>query len=215
MRLVATINFGSVWYAEQTVPFMRRYAQRIGADFLEITRFANPAVFGPNPIWAKIEAIQFLASQSRYRSMLLLDADILILPTCPDIFQQDVGNIAIVQDMGIPNVDDRFRQWCRHYFDATPANGPYFNSGVLVINKQAAVRCASILKGPYPNGWAAEQHYLNLMLPRHEQLTWLPHSFNWLAPQFRDGSLKQNLVHFVGDHKKLLPDFVKFAEKHL
>src|SRR5262245_24781743 len=102
MNLVATCNFGPLGYAEYTIPSMRRYAQRIGADFLEFTAFANLGIYGRAYGWFHVEAIRFLAVQCRYDAMLLLDADQLVMPGCPDLFAEADGRIAVVQDMGMP-----------------------------------------------------------------------------------------------------------------
>ena len=74
MNLVATYNFGDVWYADYTVPFMRRYAERAGADFLEFKCFPNRHLYGPVHSWFHVEAIKILAGQGYYQTMLLLDA---------------------------------------------------------------------------------------------------------------------------------------------
>ena len=208
MRLVLTCNIGNLSYATYTIPFMQRYARRMEADFLELTTRANPGSYGRTPTWAKMEAIRFLASQSRYTSLLIVDADVLIMPQCSDIFQHSQGLTSVVQDMGIPQVDDRFHRRCLELFNQAPMSGPYFNSGVLVIPLDTARRCSTLFKGPYPDEWPSDQDSLNWWLSRHEKLTWLPQSFNWLAPQFTDESLQQHMVHFVGDYKSLIPDFV-------
>jgi len=209
MRLVATYTFGDVWYAACTVPFMRRYAERVAADFIEFKRFPNQHRYGPNHSWFHVEAIKILAGQSYYQTMLLLDADQLVMPGCPDLFALSENMIAVVQDMGIPEVDDRFRDWCRKHYGEEPLPGPYFNAGMLVVPLEAARRLTSYLGGPYPNDRFHDQDFLNLRLQKREELVWLPHELNWLAPQFLDASLEKHIVHFVGGHKDLLPSLVK------
>ena len=208
MRLVATFNFGDLWYADYTVPFMRRYAERIGADFLELKRFPDQQLYGLVHAWFHVEAIRILAAQSYYKTMLLLDADQVVMPGCPDVFALSGGKIAVVQDMGIPEVNDRFRDWCRSHYDEEPLPGPYFNAGMLVVPLEAARRLTSRLGGPCPSGLLADQHFLNLRIRKHEEIVWLPHELNWLAPQFVEASLRKH-VHFVTGHRDLLASFVK------
>jgi lipopolysaccharide biosynthesis glycosyltransferase len=187
---------------------MRRYSHKIGADFIEFTNFSNQRIYGSAPSWFHLDAIRFLANQNWYDAMLLLDADQLVLPGCPDLFEMAEDKIAVVQDMGIPLVSDHYRIWCQRNFGDVPADGPYFNAGMIVIPTNAARRVLPFLSGPFPDEWPWDQHYLNRVFCQHEQLKWLPCEFNWLAPQFRDGAMQQKIVHFVGGHKNLLPDFV-------
>jgi lipopolysaccharide biosynthesis glycosyltransferase len=205
MRLIATYNIGNLPYAEYTVPFMRRYAEKVGADFVEHRDFPGRPAFGSAAHWFSIQAIKAFAVQEVYEQLLLVDADVLILPRCRDLFEIAPDRIGVVQDMGVPMVAEGFRRWCREHYDELPVEGKYFNAGLLVIPRAAALRLLSHLTGPYPEGTFRDQNYLNLKLSKRELLAWLPQEFNWLAPQFKEASLKQQMVHFVGEWKKLLP----------
>jgi lipopolysaccharide biosynthesis glycosyltransferase len=209
VNLVATINVGDVWYADYTVPHMRAYAARVNADFLEFRCFERRAEFGRFEAWLKLEAMRFLAAQSRYCAMLLLDADQLIMPSCPDLFEGADERMAVVQDMGMPEVDDRFRNWCERNHGFTPHPGPYFNVGMLYIPAAAARVWIGNLRGPFVDDGYPEQDYLNLIAQRHGlALRWLPCAYNWLAPQQVENSIRQHMVHFVGTYKQLLPAFL-------
>jgi lipopolysaccharide biosynthesis glycosyltransferase len=209
MRLVATVNIDDTWYADRTVPFMRDYAQRVNADFLEFRNFPQRSQFGSWLGWFKVEAIRHFAEQSYYDQLLLLDADVLVLPHCRDVFELLDGQIAVVADMAMPTVDERFRGWCDRHFGESPAGGSYFNTGVMLVPHDAALRVLEHLDGPYPDESFYDQDFLNLRIPQHEKLHWLPKQFNWLAPQFKEASLKQQIIHFAGDWKKLLPWYVE------
>lgn len=212
MKLVATYNLGSTWYAEHTIPHMRRYANAVGADFKEFRCFPNQAEFGSSASWFHLEAIRYLAGQSRYDWMLLLDADALVLPSCPDVFALAEGNVAVVQDMGIPWIDKSFQDWCADHYGSRPALGKYFNAGVLVVPRDAAIRISTEFRGPFVDEWPHDQHYLNWLLPERVSLTWLPVAFNWMAPQHRDDSWKQHIIHFSGVHKDLIPEYARAIE---
>jgi hypothetical protein len=65
------------------------------------------------------------------------------------------------------------------------------------------------LDGPYPDESFYDQDFLNLRIPQHQTLHWLPEEFNWMAPQFKEASLKQQIIHFAGHLKSLLPWYVE------
>ncbi|MHB8973096.1 MAG: hypothetical protein ACYC3X_11810 [Pirellulaceae bacterium] len=216
VNLVATINVGEVWYADYSIPHMRAYAARVGADFLEFRFFEKRAEFGRFEAWLKLEAMRFLAAQSRYGAMLLLDADQLIMPSCPNLFAGEDERMAVVQDMGMPEVDGRFRDWCERNHGFTPHAGPYFNVGMLYIPVSAAREWVANLQGPFVDDGYPEQDYLNLVAQRHgHALRWLPHEYNWLAPQLFDSAIRQHVVHFVGTYKQMLPSFLSKLFAHL
>lgn len=212
MRLVATYNIGNLPYAEHTVPFMRRYAEKVGADFVEHTQFPGCPAFGAAPTWLSILTIKAFAVQEVYDQLLLVDADMLILPRCRDLFEMAGDRIGVVQDMGIPRITECFRRWCREFFGESPTEGRYFNGGLLVIPRAAALRLLSVLTGPYPDGPLKDQHYLNLKLSKREPLAWLPPEVNWLTihdtPDRIDTALTMEAVHFVGGTKDLIPEVV-------
>jgi hypothetical protein len=212
MKLVATYNFGSISYAEHTVPFMRRYAQTVGADFKEFCCFPNQSEFGSSASWFHLEAIRYLAGQSRYDWMLLLDADALVLPSCPDVFERAEGNLAVVQDMGMPWVDEKFQDWCAVHYRSRPPVRKYFNAGVMVVPRSAAVQISQEFRGPFVDHWPHDQHYLNWLLPDRIPLTWLSTQFNWMAPQHREASWQQHIIHFSGISKGLIPEYVRALE---
>lgn len=209
MNLVATFNFGDVPYAEYTVPFMRAYAERCGADFVEYKQFPRRQLYPSAPSWFHIEAIRQFASQEYYTKLLLLDADQLVMPSCQDLFKGLGDHVQAVTDMGIPD-GGNFGPWCREKLDESPVEGSYFNAGMLLLPLTAARRIAPRLEGPYPNDVEPlfEQHFLNQRIRQQEVVDLLPNEFNWCAPQFFEDSAQKKIVHFVGAWKNLLPAYV-------
>jgi len=205
-RQIITSNIGGLWYAEYTLPAMRSYARKVGADLLVLEEFPTRSQYGEAPHWIILEAIKHFALQDDYDHALMLDLDVVILPHCPDIFELAGDSIGVVPDMGIPDVDQPFRDWCQEWFDELPLDGSYFNAGMIVISRAAAKRLLSVLTSPYPDVVLPDNHYLNLKLPKRESITWLPHEFNWLAPQHADLT-RHNIIHFVGSSKDMLPEF--------
>lgn len=211
MNLVATFNFGDVPYARQTVPYMQAYAKRCGADFIEHREFPRHDQYPPGASWFHLEAIREFAQQDHYKTLLLLDADQLVMPSCPNLFTMTGDRIRAVVDMGIPDGGD-FSDWCTRESKEAAVVGPYFNAGMLVVPLAAARRIAPSLTGPYPQHLLKEQHFLNQRVRQTETIDWLPNDFNWLAPQFQEPSLQQHIVHFVGPHKGLLDEFLPVLE---
>ncbi len=211
MNLVATFNFGDVPYARHTVPYMQAYAKRCGADFIQHQEFPRHNLYPPGASWFHVDAIRDFAEQDHYTTLLLLDADQLVMPSCPDLFAMTGDRIRAVVDMGIPDGGD-FTDWCGQVLKEEVVVGPYFNAGMLVVPLAAARRIAAHLSGPYSQHALKEQHFLNQRVRQHETIDWLPNEFNWLAPQFQDASLKQHIVHFVGQHKGLLDEIVPMLE---
>jgi hypothetical protein len=79
-RLVATYGIGQLLYLRPAVESMRAYCSQVGADFWEIKFFPEAGEYGESPAWLHIEALKRFRAQTYYDELLLLDADVLILP---------------------------------------------------------------------------------------------------------------------------------------
>ena len=79
-RLVVTIAVGESYrqMGEHTHPTMKKYADRIGADFLIIDESA-----GSTPHWEKFQLFHLL---NKYERIIYFDTDIIIRDDCPDLF---------------------------------------------------------------------------------------------------------------------------------
>ncbi len=207
MNLLATLTIGEPWYAQHTIPWMRRYAALCGADLVECRQRYACALASQWAAWAKIDILSMFAEQNRYRRLLIIDADCLILPRCPSLFDEGRGPVSVVADMGTPVVATRYVEWCRYYLGGVPEHQQYFNSGVMGFTLDAARRLLPRLAGPYPDERHFEQDLLNFRIQEMFAVEFLPTSFNWLAPQFQEAAREQNIVHFVGGYKVLIPGF--------
>jgi len=118
MNIVVTIAIGDHYQQMGLVthPFMRRYADRIGADFRAIT---EQCLSRSTPHWEKFRIHDILESYDR---VFYVDTDALIMPECPNIF-----NVVPQDTFGAFNEGVYFD---RKYPD-------YFNTGVMVIPKSA------------------------------------------------------------------------------
>lgn len=82
-----------------TMPNLQAYADRVGADFIEITdrflhREINDYIYNPfiedsrldiHPACEKLQAYNY---SKDYDKTILIDADIVLHPLCPDLFEQ-------------------------------------------------------------------------------------------------------------------------------
>jgi hypothetical protein len=82
-KAVVTLAIGECGGMKETAfPFMRRYAEKIGADFVPIE---SPKLFMP---FLEYEKWQMYDLLFEYDRILYLDVDILVSPRCPDLFAE-------------------------------------------------------------------------------------------------------------------------------
>ncbi|NKB97860.1 MAG: hypothetical protein GKR90_05095 [Pseudomonadales bacterium] len=112
-----------------THPLMRKYAKRIGAEFIIIDQSKNIAEF---PTYEKFQMYDLL---ERYRRVIFLDTDILVLPDAPSLF-----DLVPPDTFGAAN-EEAYSMVSAHK-EATQAKlgginwvNPYFNSGVMVVSQ--------------------------------------------------------------------------------
>lgn len=134
-KLVLTIAIGEDYekMGKLTHPLIKKYAEKIGAEFLAITK---KKVSFTTPHWEKFQIFDLL---NTYDRILYIDTDIIIRDDAPDLF-----DIVPFEKLGMFNeapFTDRSRELliesCKQYNKKLPNwNGKYFNSGVMVISKQ-------------------------------------------------------------------------------
>jgi len=210
-RLVATINVGNLWYGKHTLPSIRAYAHRVGADFLEITQFPRAGDYGNgvdlgHPWFLQIDYLKAFAQQGAYRNLMLIDLDTMVHPDCEDLFDLVGDGLGMALDMGMPQVHRNNPLWPRYesnLFGREPAIGAnYYNSGLIVGSLRAIRAAVPNLRPPFG---ASSQDAINISW-RGLPITTIPERFNWMAPQFHDASKGQSIVHF-GAHEDLIPGF--------
>jgi hypothetical protein len=203
MNAVVTIQIGADYrrIAEITHPLMAVYAKRIGADFVSIT---EPAIGGP----LHAEKFQLQSLLERYERVLFLDVDLLILPSCPDLFQIvpedhfgafDVSSFTRLHDRATRLIQDSLGNlgWVR----------PYFNSGVMVVsrchsevfNLQSPGRMADFNKVSGAE-YYYDQTYINFMVQRLQiPLYDLGYRFNHTtAPGKSHERFRSHIIHYPG-----------------
>ena len=179
MKLIFTIIYpGYTDLYAKTVPSLRRYAERIKADFqivraLQIfPRTENRRFLG---CWEKFQAYSFL---ERYERIIFMDADVFVSRDCENLF-----DVVPVEKVGAMN-ECLFHPWdqngrveaCCGYYDEPLQNwdAEYYNTGVIV-----ASRChREVFKHPgreFPTH-SPDQDYFNMVVHRDKtpmfDLTW-------------------------------------------
>jgi len=114
---------------EITFPIIQRYADKCDADFLSI--------IDPRGLHPHYRILQFYEMFDEYERILSIDSDILILKTCPNIFDEvpyeKIGTI--FEDVGSRKDDrrERIQKAQEKYGDIKWTEG-YPNSGFMVVS---------------------------------------------------------------------------------
>lgn len=131
---LVTINIGKRFddMGELTIPFMKKYADKIKTDFVTINK-SKQLVSQYSAYWAKFQLFDLL---DHYDRLFYLDLDTLVYPHCPNIFQLVPG-----EKLGVLMESDYSHQQTEEILelqyrvkDINWRKG-YFNVGVMVISK--------------------------------------------------------------------------------
>ena len=212
-KALCTLQIGPCDYFQYTEYAMKAYAKKIGADYIAMTECTVEAE-GVEGLSNKERAcLQKLAVESlfdRYNRVLFLDADVLVLPDAPDIFEaypdtsySYLWNEGTCSDPSVYlyRIFDVFGDvpdWKRAF------NQPiYYNTGVMLLSKSS-----SLLKNISPektllatqNCLCFEQCYFNLVIQKENR------PIGDLSPQFNFTALSQApglrrepyFIHYAG-----------------
>lgn len=180
-----------------THPTIKRYAERIGADFISITETSCST-----PHWEKFLAVHALLN--KYKRILYLDTDAIIREDCPNLFDlvpehklgmfneasfTDGRNYALTkasEDYGIC-----LKNW----------NGKYFNTGVMVISRQHKYL---FVKPTKEISCFYEQSYLNLIFAKENVSIYeLPYTMNRMTCMDKFTGEERHasyIIHYAGYH---------------
>lgn len=140
-KAVLTISTGKQFkeMAEVTHPTLKAYADKCGADFIVWDQM--------DPKFLHAGFMKYNISKlfdAGYDRVLYLDTDILIRDDCPDLFEKvPEGSFAAFYEGNFVNRQPAMAQYARLFNQGEFANhwvagGQYFNSGVMLIDKEAA-----------------------------------------------------------------------------
>lgn len=132
-RLIATVSDEKVsGYNKITLPIIREYAERCGAEFMNLT---EPYDGGPG-MW-NYRTLVFAKLLNKYGTILYMDSDILINKGCPNIFDVvPVGKMAgVFEDVGSRKKErrERIKKINDFYGDIGEWNSGFMNGGFYVV----------------------------------------------------------------------------------
>ncbi len=192
---------------DRTRPFMRAYARKCGADYIEFNDDHRPD-------WPMANKYRMASFAWHYDQSLMVDCDVLILPDAPDIFAAAAdAPIAARDEKPDYRPTDWYQAECPAFYDSQAvAFEPTrcINAGVMVFRADA-VHLYHEPPKPYPKYWCAEQFWLWYQT-RDVPVHWLDDRFNWAAIRvdFYDGLHEAWFVHLNGmphaDRLRLLAD---------
>lgn len=181
--LIFTETSGYVYsqFASLTVPLMRAYAARVGADFL----YDHQELKAKYPLFRKYKVGELLAEYDR---VLFLDIDILVRPDSPNLFGiVPSGHFAAFNEGAwCEEMELEARQW--HIAAVTRAYNlefnlnmalDYFNAGVFLADRQHVNLFEMPPENPVMSEVVSEQSLLNIRIKADNVKTYhLPICFN-------------------------------------
>jgi hypothetical protein len=190
------------------------YARKHGLAFevINTPRFRiRPNWFIKRRVWYHIEKFQLFEALERYERIIFLDSDILIQPSCPNLFNLvPEGRLGIVYDDTGPDAWKRTEELEKlgtRLGSISESRNRYFNSGVMVMDQSLKslfeMRRKDFISGRWP-----EQTLLNYRVLRHnipvvelaEQYNFMPHMPGWASQENRLGA---NVIHYAGQSSKV------------
>lgn len=204
-RLVITIAVGRqfVELLKLTRPFLERYAERYGADFIALTNQQHDQ-------WQR-EKFRVFDFAKQYPQTLFVDSDLIIRESCPDLFRMYPKDDVVMHDdyqFHVPPLDPAWAEPDHRFTMATqgidiPWSGKMWNSGVVLTSQRAA----SIWTPPplrLPDTGISEQWWVQYQAERDFKVTALPSKLNWQYwfPSFADGTDSAEIVHASGTRNK-------------
>jgi hypothetical protein len=216
-RLVTTAVIGKLDYARKTIPWMRKYAKMIGADFRMKTEFGNQGEDGNCSFYVAVDLLREFSDQSHYEELLFLDADVLVSPGARDIFAElGAGQLGLARDLCHTTQEGHFKGWLEKNGESMKwytLDGPYFNSGVIALRLDGAR--ALNFDGPYPSCPWYDQDWLNLrIIQSGMEVSILDRKWNCWPEGEVVGDLREaEFLHFVGPRKGRIDHYVARLEK--
>lgn len=181
-----------------TRPLMQAYAERVGAEFIEITDDHYPQ-------WPMDNKWRVRSYAWHYERTLFLDSDVLIMPDSPNIFEQETAPICVRDEQA----DYASREgWndkeLSEMFASQRIVGHklqrFLNGGVILMDYETA-QLYSEPPLPCPRTWCLDQHWLQYRIESSGvEVGWLDDRWNWgfIRPDFFEGIGKAWFVHLNG-----------------
>lgn len=158
-NLVLTISIGDHYQtvSETTLPSIKKYAKKIGADFINITEFNKYYI---TQKWNKFHIHELL---NTYRRIIYFDIDIIIRDDCPNLFELvPEGKLGMFNEGKYVPRFEFLEQASEYYGEPLKKwNKKFYNSGVMVLSRSHK----SIFKLPKGQDFVeTDQPYINLRI---------------------------------------------------
>lgn len=178
-KAIYTIMIGNNPMYDYTYKAMQLYADKIGADLIKCTKKnINNKKGKVNKKTACDEKLYIKDLLKEYDRLLYLDADILVTPHAPDIFQAypkldtvymfDEGDL----DRTRPVQEILSTFPCNTQWPIKQGRPVYYNAGVVLCSKESNIfefAQLSDLQKIYKSVKMYEQTYFNYLLVKHQQ----------------------------------------------
>jgi hypothetical protein len=194
-RLIITVGTGkSQALLAVTLPAMRDYAARVGADFIALTN--------PTQDWPLAEKFRVSRFASQWLRTLYLDADVFVRSTAPDIFDAvPVAHVGMLDDMpalltgsGVDWLDREMVELAESQGTIAAPTAICLNSGVVVCDFLSA-EIWGPPDAPFPVRHCMEQNIVQTRALQHP-IHYLPEKWNYQYWRNRDFAGVEN-AHFV------------------
>jgi hypothetical protein len=199
-RCIVTVAVGDECQAisQLTKPFMQAYADRCDADLICLTNRLRD--------WWGLEKFRTYYFASQYEECLFLDADVVVKPDAPSIFDRK-SSVAIHDEASFHTSLEWLEKERSSVRLASGVNvadsSQCFNSGVVYVRRQAA----NVWLPPevaIGSSHCAEQIWVQHQAAKHD-VELLDFRWNWCGffGKFETGIDDAWLVHFANTHPKL------------
>jgi lipopolysaccharide biosynthesis glycosyltransferase len=144
-------------------PFMREYCSRVGADFKILDHESGCTHEEGRWHYRILKHFELLQDYDR---VLHLDADVLVSPKCPDIFQEVpvdcIGTVWEDQGSRTGSRRDKIRDIQKHFHEISWQTG-YINTGVFLTSKLHQSIFQKI-EGEFWESWGHDDVHLGYQL---------------------------------------------------
>ncbi|MCF6442840.1 hypothetical protein L1077_25790 [Pseudoalteromonas luteoviolacea] len=209
---VVTVNIGNTYakMASLTLPYIKSYANKIGADFIEITEPMSSDINNEySAYWAKFQIRDLL---DRYERLILLDLDVFVTPGCENLFEvvpAEKFGALYESDYGC-DLSQEIKQQNTRMPAINWSDNAYFNAGVMVIS---ACHKDAFTLFPGDDGGLdyPEQSLMNYKIKKHNIPTFhLDYRFNHMAylDVSADDRASSGIIHYAAIPHQLRELFI-------
>jgi len=207
-NLVFTISIGNYYkkISTSTLPFLKKYAEKIDADFLNITEHNNEYI---TQKWNKFYIHELL---NKYKRILYLDIDMIIREDCPNLFDIVPSNrLGMFNEGSYSKRYEFYEQACEYYGEPMKKwAGKFYNSGVMVISR-IHKQIFALPKGI--DFVETDQPYINMRIINDKvEMFDLHYDFNRmdiLDSVCGISRLNSYIVHYAGAPQEMIFDVIK------